>query len=52
MSDKIEEIRARWKDKSWPSIGYFVHGQAYIDIQALLDEVDRLKKEKGVNILV
>lgn len=36
----VELIRERWKSRSWPSIGYFVHGQAYSDIQKLLEIID------------
>lgn len=34
--DRIAEIRERWKDKSWPNIAYFAHGQAVSDIEHLL----------------
>lgn len=44
MSAAIETIRQRWKDQRWPNIGYFVHGQARMDIADLLTEVDRLTK--------
>ena len=37
---ELAEIRERWKSRSWPSIGYFVHGQAYQDIQKLLEIID------------
>lgn len=40
----IEEIRKRWADKSWPNIGYFAHGDAVMDIDALLLVVDDLNK--------
>jgi len=33
---KVDEIRERWASRKWPTIGYFVHGQAYEDIHALL----------------
>lgn len=39
-AEALEEIRNRWKDRSWPHIGYFVHGQAYQDIQKLLEIAD------------
>lgn len=39
-AEALEEIRERWKSRSWPSIGYFVHGQAYQDIQKLLEIID------------
>lgn len=45
--NKIEEIRERWRDESWPSIGYFVHGQARLDLRDLLSEVDRLRLALG-----
>lgn len=38
--DALEEIRERWKSRAWPSIGYYVHGQAYADIQRLLEIID------------
>ena len=37
---ELAEIRERWKSRAWPSIGYFVHGQAYQDIQKLLEIID------------
>lgn len=37
---RLDEIRARWADRTWPSIGYFVHGQALTDIDDLLDIID------------
>lgn len=39
----LHEIQARWASRKWPSIGYFVHGQAYQDIHALLDMVMNLR---------
>jgi hypothetical protein len=36
----LSEIRERWKDQSWPNIGYFVHGQAKMDIAKLLEIID------------
>lgn len=36
----LEEIRDRWKETKWPSIGYFVHGQALMDIRKLLEIID------------
>ena len=41
----IETIRERWADRSWPKIGYFVHGQALIDIRDLLEIIDALVAE-------
>lgn len=46
MKDIIEEIRERWASRAWPSIGYFVHAQAWKDIKILLEEIDRLKGER------
>lgn len=40
MDRAIEEIRERWKSRTWPSIGYFVHGQVYEDINKLLEIID------------
>lgn len=34
--DTLQQIRERWASRKWPQIGYFVHGQAYQDIHALL----------------
>jgi len=39
--EKIEEIRARYADQSWPNYGYFVHGQARMDIRDLLEFIDQ-----------
>lgn len=36
----FEEIKNRWSERKWPSIGYFVHGQAYDDIQKLIKMVE------------
>ena len=43
MSNGSETIRARWANQRWPNIGYFVHGQAKMDIAVLLDEIGRLR---------
>lgn len=43
MTD-VETIRTRWADCTWPNIGYFVHGQARLDIAELLSEIDRLER--------
>lgn len=42
ISSQVEVIRNRWADCSWPNIGYFVHGQARLDIAELLAEIDRV----------
>lgn len=42
----VETIRKRWENRAWPNIAYFVHGQALMDIDDLLKEIDRLKKEQ------
>lgn len=39
----IEIIRERWRVRTWPHIGWFVHAQALMDIDALLAEIDRLR---------
>lgn len=41
----IEEIRERWRDRRWPNIGYFIHGQAVMDIDALIGQLDALEEE-------
>lgn len=41
----VDMICSRWADCSWPNIGFFVHGQAKIDIHALLNEIDILRAE-------
>lgn len=42
---KLEEIRERWRDRSWPKIGYFVHGDALMDIDALLAIASELERD-------
>ena len=49
MNADVAAIRERWASRRWPSIGYFVHGQAYEDIQSLLAEVDRLRRAAKEN---
>lgn len=50
IETKIEEIRERWADCSWPKIGYFVHGQARDDIAMLLAIADcLLDAERGAD---
>lgn len=41
-SREVDEIRARYAERSWPHLAYFVHGQAVADIDALIWEIDRL----------
>ncbi len=44
MTEKeLNEIKERWSTRAWPSIGYFVHGQAYGDIQKLLEHIEENK---------
>lgn len=40
MNSIVEQIRARWKNRGWPNIAYFTHGQAVMDIDTLLAEID------------
>lgn len=42
----VEEIRSRWASREWPSIGYFVHGQAYMDIQTLLAHIQLMQQQQ------
>jgi hypothetical protein len=42
----VREITARWASRLWPSIGYFVHGQAFLDIHTLQERIGFL--EQGV----
>lgn len=42
IAEKVDEIRERWADCSWPKIGYFVHGQARDDIAMLLGIIDAI----------
>lgn len=39
----LHVIQERWATRKWPSIGYFVHGQAYQDIHNLLAMIAELR---------
>jgi len=48
--DTLQQIRERWASRKWPTIGYFVHGQAYEDIQTLLRMIAYYKNLAHVTV--